>query len=158
MSQEEQSTRVLTYEEAEVGFEFSPYVFEVTQELVQRYAELMGEEHPIFTDAGSARMEGYSDLVAIPTLMNCYAHFISHMRASGYERPGESFHSRSAFQFLGPVYPGDVITSTMRISDKWEKRGFQYLGFVIESRNQHGNKVAEKFHASVWPSERTKRR
>jgi acyl dehydratase len=158
MTQEEQSKGVLTYEEAEIGFEFSPYVFEVTLDLVQRYAKLMGEDHPIFTDAGSARKEGYSDLVAIPTLMNCYAHFIAHIRASGYERPGESFHSRSAFKFLAPVYPGDVITSTMRVSDKWEKRGFQYLGFTIESRNQHGNKVAEKFHASVWPSERTERR
>ena len=158
MTQEQWMDRVLTYEEAEVGMEFPPYTFAVTRETVQRYAELMREENPILTDPAAAKRAGYRDVVAIPTLMNSYAHFIAQINAGGYSRPGESFHSRSTFKFFAPVYPGDTITSKMRLTDKWERRGFQYLGFTIESRNQHGEKVAEKFHASVWPNEATQRK
>ena len=62
-----------------------------------------------------------------------------------------------AFTFIAPVYPGDAITSKMKIVDKWVKRDHQYLAFRIESRNQNGVLVAEKYHASVWPSENTVR-
>ena len=145
----------LTYEDAKIGFEFTPYVFHVTRDLIDRLADLLQEDHPVFRDPTSAREAGYADIVSIPVLMNCYAHFIAIMDSSGYLRPGESFHSRSGFKFIAPVYPGDTITSNMKIVDKWVKRDHQYLAFQIESRNQNGTLVAEKYHASVWPSEAT---
>ncbi len=147
----------LTYEEAQVGFEFTPYVFHVTRDLVDRLADLLKEDLPVFRDPTSAKDAGYSDIVSIPVLMNCYAHFIAIMDSAGYLRPGESFHSRSGFKFIAPVFPGDTITSKMKIVDKWMKRDHQYLAFNIESRNQNGDLVAEKYHASVWPSEATVR-
>ena len=147
----------LTYEDARVGFEFTPYTFHVTRDLVDRLADLLGEDLSVFRDPTAAQKAGYSDIGSIPVLMNCYAHFIATLDAAGYRRPGESFHSRSGFKFIAPVYPGDTITSAMRIVDKWVKRDHQYLAFQIESRNQNGDLVAEKYHASVWPSEATVR-
>lgn len=147
----------LTYEDAQIGFEFAPYVFNVTRDLVDRLANLLEEDLPVFRDPAAAKESGYADIVSIPVLMNCYAHFIAIMDSSGYLRPGESFHSRSGFKFIAPVYPGDTITSKMKIVDKWVKRDHQYVAFNIESRNQHGQLVAEKYHASVWPSEATVR-
>ena len=147
----------LTYEDAQIGFEFAPYVFHVTRDLVDRLANLLEEDLPLFRDPTAARNSGYPDIVSIPVLMNCYAHFIAIMDSAGYLRPGESFHSRSGFKFIAPVFPGDTITSRMRIVDKWVKRDHQYLAFNIESRNQNGDLVAEKYHASVWPSEATVR-
>ena len=147
----------LTYEEAHVGFEFIPYTFHVTRDLIDRLADLLEEDLPVFRDPTAANEAGYPDIVSIPVLMNCYAHFIAILDSAGYRRPGESFHSRSGFKFIAPVYPGDTITSNMRIVGKWVKRGHQYLAFQIESRNQNGDLVAEKYHASVWPSEATVR-
>ena len=158
MAEEQEIGKILTYEEAGIGMEFPDYVFVITEELVREYAKLMGEEHPVMTDSKAAKEAGYSDIVAVPTMMNSYAHFVAQINGGGYARPGESFHSRSTFNFLNPVYPGDTITSKMRVTDKWERRAFQYLGFTIESWNQHGEKVAEKFHASVWPSEATQKK
>lgn len=147
----------LTYEDARIGFEFTPYVFHVTRDLVDRLSDLLEEDLPVFRDPTAAKDAGYSDIVSIPVLMNCYAHFIAIMDSAGYLRPGESFHSRSGFKFIAPVFPGDTITSNMKIVDKWVKRDHQYLAFQIESRNQNGDLVAEKYHASVWPSEATLR-
>ncbi len=145
----------LTYEDAQIGFEFTPYVFHVTRDLMDRLANLLEEDLPVFRDPTAAKESGYADIVSIPVLMNCYAHFIAIMDSAGYLRPGESFHSRSGFKFIAPVYPGDTITSNMKIVDKWVKRDHQYLAFQIESRNQDGALIAEKYHASVWPSEAT---
>ena len=147
----------LTYEDAQIGFEFAPYTFHVTRDLIDRLADLLEEDLPLFRDSDAAKDAGYSQIVAMPVLMNCYAHFIAIMDGAGYRRPGESFHSRSGFTFIAPVYPGDTITSKMKIVDKWVKRDHQYLAFRIESRNQDGVLVAEKYHASVWPSENTVR-
>ena len=145
----------LTYEDARIGFEFTPYTFHVTRDLIDRLADLLEEVLPVFRDPGPAKNAGYSDIVSIPVLMNCYAHFIAILDSAGYRRPGESFHSQSGFRFIAPVYPGDTIASNMKIVDKWVKRDHQYLAFQIESRNQDGVLVAEKYHASVWPSEAT---
>jgi acyl dehydratase len=147
----------LTYEDAQIGFEFTPYVFHVTRDLVDRLADLLEEDLPVFRDPSAAKEAGYPDIVSVPILMNCYAHFIAIMDAAGYRRPGESFHSRSGFKFIAPVYPGDTITSKMKVVDKWVKRDHQYVAFQIESLNQDGILVAEKYHASVWPSEATVR-
>lgn len=147
----------LAYEDAQIGFEFTPYVFHVTRDLVDRLANLLEEDLPVFRDPAAAKDAGYSDIVSIPVLMNSYAHFIAIMDAAGYLRPGESFHSRSGFKFIASVHPGDTITSKMKIVEKWVKRDHQYLAFNIESRNQNGILVAEKYHASVWPSEATVR-
>ena len=95
----------LTYEDAHIGFEFAPYTFHVTRDLVDRLADLLEEDLPLFRESDAAKDAGYSQIVAMPVLMNCYAHFIAIMDGAGYRRPGESFHSRSGFTFIAPVYP-----------------------------------------------------
>ena len=142
--------KVLTYEDAQVGFEFPEFTFTITEGVMREYAEILGDTLPLFGDPEAAKQAGFAGIVAAPTFMNIYAHFIKMMSTAGWVRPSESFHASSEFEFLAPVYPGDILTSTMKVEDKFQRRQHKYMSFRIETFNQRGDKVATKVHTSVW--------
>ncbi len=53
----------------EVGVEHTEALGEMSAVLIKRYAAAVGEDDPLYTDAGYAQSQGYADVVAPPNFM-----------------------------------------------------------------------------------------
>ncbi len=142
--------QILTFERAEPGLTFPPYTFDVREDEVHAYLEVLSEQNPLYWDDTTAAQAGFQGRVVPPVFMNRFAHFIPMLHAMGWERPEETFHAGSQFTFLAPVYIGDTITSTLQVEQRYERRGKKYVTFRIDAVNQRGVQVATKIHTSVW--------
>ncbi|MEU7987589.1 MaoC family dehydratase [Streptosporangium canum] len=115
------------------------------------FALAVGDDNPLYTDAGHARAHGYRDVVAPPTLIcetNQYAGLP--MDADGYA--GHSWHldvpgarlvrGGNDYTFHQPVHPDDVITATWRIESAEEKAGKLFVISRATYTNQRGELLA----------------
>lgn len=93
------------------------FTVQVTQGMMEAFAELSGDTNPLHTDEGFARSRGFEGKVAYGMLS---ASFYS--RLVGVYLPGKNclFQSIEA-TFNRPVYPGDVLSVTGRVTEVDER-------------------------------------
>lgn len=107
----------------------------ITQQMVDDFARLTGDENTLHTSKDYAKSLGHKDLVAHGLLT---AAFFSAM--SGTHLPGDKSMCLSVeFQFPNPVYPGDELEYTaevVKVSDE-----YQVVDLDVSCRNQEGTKV-----------------
>jgi acyl dehydratase len=97
---------------------------------IRYFALAVGDDNPLYTDAGFARAHGYRDVIAPPTLLaETNQYMTGRPDADGYL--GHSWHldvpdSRlvrggNSYAFGRPAHPDDVVTATWRITDMTER-------------------------------------
>ncbi|MBI2215684.1 MAG: MaoC family dehydratase [Candidatus Rokubacteria bacterium] len=154
------SERIYEWDVAREGDESPPFVFEVTRDTIADYCKAIRLENPVYLDEDAARAAGFPGIVAPPTMCYTYAPMrrVDLIAARGcvapeqaHERPRSTPFVSSAIAFLGAlVRPGDVISSTTRVLEKWERRGNRFITFLITARNQRGEPVVEYTYACIW--------
>ena len=118
------------------------------------FAQAVGDDNRLYTDAAYAREHGYRDVVAPPTLVcetNQYADLP--MDEEGYA--GHTWRIRipdtrtvrggNSYVFHRPVHPDDRVTATWEIVDarvKTGRDGAELL--VITSRATYANQAGER--------------
>ena len=124
----------------------------------QRFALAAGDLNPIYFDESAAREAGYAGIV-VPPLFLAWAlspnRPLEELREDGlYRARGKRVSLRvkrmmfagEEWEYLGPVYPGDSITATVRLESLEEKQGSseRFVLQTTETRytNQHGVVVA----------------
>ena len=109
----------------------------ITQEMLEKFYELSGDENPLHVDAAYARTKGFQDRVVygmltaslISTLGGCYL-------------PGKYCLIQGVeTKFLRPVFPGDEITVTGEVIDV--RPELKYLEIRVTMRNQKDEKVVK---------------
>lgn len=139
---------LLTYDSVEIGTEFQPYVYPLSEETVRQYVEATEDEHALFNDEGYAKSQGYRTILAPPTTAAIYA-----TRAHKQKRklPPGGIHAKQMFRFLKPVYPGDTLTSYAKVVDKYIKKERKYVAIEVETKNQRGETVVMSRSTGIWP-------
>lgn len=141
----------LVYDFFYVGRELPVYIHTVTAEEIDDFCNYVQEKNPIYLDDTSARKAGLGGRVAPPMMVIRYAHFQNVFTGFGAKIPGHSLHAGGEYDFVNPVRPGDTITTTGKVTDKFIKRDRKYLAFELVSKNQRGETVVVNRHTSVWP-------
>ena len=159
-----QSEGVYEWEVAEIGHESPPYVYEVTEEKIIDYCRAVRYENPIYVNDAAAKEMGFPGLFAPPTMFYTYAPQRRQdiMSTLGYIAPEQSEHNPRSTPFVstdirfqeGLVRPGDVITSTTKVVDKFERKDNKFITFRITAYNQRNEKVAEYDYACLWEARR----
>ena len=80
------------------------------------------------------------------------------IEAHGYIAPEQSQTNARSTPFVSTkvhfqgayVQPGDVITSTTRVSEKSERRGNKFITFHVSATNQRGEPVVEYDYVCLW--------
>lgn len=110
------------------------------------FARATGEKNPIYFDEAAARAAGHPALPAPPTFLFCLGSLApegeSTIAKLGVDM-GRVLHGEQTFTHGQPIYAGDVVTLTTRISDIYDKRGGA-LDFIVqdtEAANQNGESV-----------------
>lgn len=133
-------------DKAFIGLQTKPRSAVVEKGQLQFFAKATGESNPIYFDEAAARAAGHPALPAPPTFLFCLESLApekeSVMQKLGVDI-GRVLHGEQQFRYLKPIYAGDAITLTTRVSDIYDKKGGA-LDFIVqdtEAQNQHGEPV-----------------
>ena len=141
----------LVYDFFHPGQEIPPYTHTVTAEEIDTFCQNFKETNPVYLDDAAAKEQGFPGRIAPPMIVRFYAHIQNVLPGFNRVVPGHSVHASGAYEFLCPVRPGDTITTTGKIVDKYLKKERKYVSFELISKNQHGETVVVNRHTSVWP-------
>ena len=117
-----------------VGKEYAPLELTVERDHVTRFAESIGEDAPVFRDAGAARAAGYPEQLAPPTFVTTMQIMASAMVAADpdlgldYTRV---VHGSQAYEWKRLVHVGDALRAVPRIASITAKGPLEFL--VVES-------------------------
>jgi acyl dehydratase len=139
--------------------------FPVEEGQILMFARAVGDPNPIYTDATYAAGSEVGSIIAPPTFVQSGAHFdpdfpmrpkqgepwIGSGRTASGAGTGETgggsprLHAEQEFNYYRPVRPGDILTTSFRQGDAWEKQGrsgtLVFSEFITEYRDQDGELV-----------------
>ena len=155
-----QGEKVYEWEVAEIGDESPPYVYEVTEENIANYSRAVGYENPVYVNDAAAKEVGFPGIFAPPTMVYTYAPQRRHdvMSAKGYIAPEQSRINPRSTPFVSTntsfqgilVRPGDVVTSTTKVVDKFRKRDNKFITFQVTAYNRLGEKIVQYDYVCLW--------
>jgi acyl dehydratase len=129
------------------GKTFPPYECRIERGKIREFADAIGDDNPVYRDPDSAAAKAAGGILAPPTMLRTFL----------YETPDAAqalkvadwsyiVHGEQEFEYLKPVFAGDVLTAQDRIaamSEKESRRAGKLQIAVIETtfHNQRGEKV-----------------
>jgi acyl dehydratase len=130
-----------------VGRTGKPFTMPIEWSKVREFARAIRDPNPAYFDPELAKMEAGG--VPIPPTFLQVAAFWQDSESV----PTASFdlrrilHGEQEFEFFKPIFVGDLLTGTARISDVFEREGgrggkMTFMVTEIEYKNQKGEKVA----------------
>jgi len=105
-----------------IGREYlSSESYEVSRELIRRFAEAIGDSHPAYTDVEAAKALGYPDVIAPPTFLTVLSYRFATEGPIVDPALGLDYalvvHGEQRFVHHRPVRAGDVLTVTSSVVD-----------------------------------------
>ena len=131
---------------SEIGNTGKPVTMHVERGKIREFARAIKDDNPIYSDEEHAQ-KTVGGIPAPPTFTMTLGFW-----DDGRSRPMLAYdvrrllHGEQEFEYLAPIYAGDVLTATGRVSDVFEKagaRGGTMTFGVLETTftNQRGEKV-----------------
>ncbi|MGE3269695.1 MAG: MaoC family dehydratase [Chloroflexota bacterium] len=156
---EEQIKSLPTYnwDIAQVGDAAPLFTYAVTEASIADYCKAIRNENPIYVDADAAKKGPFGGIVAPPG----FAFKCSPLRrnevmhARGYASPEEKSEYQTPYAKAQlfprrPVRPGDEITSTVELEDKYERRGNTFITWRVKAVDAAGEPVHEYTYTIIW--------
>lgn len=129
------------------GKTFPPYEFHVERGKIREFADALDDPNPIYRDPEYAKRSPLGGIAAPPTLLRT---FLYEPRAAVEALKVKDWsyivHGEQEFEYLAPIFAGDVLTAQdkiVSITEKESRRAGKLQIAVIEStfHNQRGEKV-----------------
>ena len=148
---------VYEWEDAQLGDAAPPFVYEVTEQSIADYCAAVRNTNPLYLDAAVAAAGPFGGLVAPPTFAFKCAPLRRNevMHARGFASPEEKGvratpYAKAELHFVRPIRPSDVITSVVRLQDKYERRGSQFITWHTRAVDAHDQLVVEYTYTIIW--------
>ncbi len=96
---------------------------------VKKFAEAIGDPHPIFIDEGFVAQTRYGRNIAPPTFPRVF----DYGRIEGFPFPVAGLiHGEQSFEYERPLYVGEEVYCYSEVEDYYEKTGKSgTLGFLV---------------------------
>lgn len=145
------------WEVAAIGDIAPPFSVQVTEELIARYCSAVRNENPLYLDSAAARSGPFGGIIAPPSFifMCAPARRNEVMHARGYASPEEKAdratpYAKAEVFFQRPIRVGDEIVSVIRLDDKYERRGNQFITWRVNAWTSESEPVAEYTYTIIW--------
>jgi acyl dehydratase len=142
---------------AEIGDAAPPFTYAVSERSIAEYCEAVRNENPLYLDAAAAKSGPFGGFVGPPTyLIKCAPLRRNEvMHAKGCASPEEKAdratpYAKGEIFFRRPIRPGDEITSVVRLEDKYERRGSQFITWRVRAVDARGEPVGEYTYTIIW--------
>lgn len=129
------------------GKSFASYEFRVERGKIKEFADAIGDPNPLYRDPEAARRAGLPGIPAPPTLLRTFLYETPDAKdALAVQDWSYIVHGEQEFEYLAPIYAGDVLTAQDRIvsvTEKESRRAGKLQIGVIETTftNQRGEIV-----------------
>lgn len=140
-------TEEVFFDEVEVGKTFPSLRYRIGRDDIAEYLESVDDDTPAFLDDAPARAVGFEGAIVPPFAILNYGFVYQAMRR---RPPTGNLNTSCEFSFLVPVHHGDELTLNLRIADKYEKRGRNYVRFEAIV-NSEGTPVAKAIIDLMFP-------
>jgi hydroxyacyl-ACP dehydratase HTD2-like protein with hotdog domain len=120
-----------------IGLTTAPSRVRVDPWRVKLFCQAIGETDPVFHDEASARAAGLRACTVPPTFLKALEsdHCSSAALLGQLKAPLERvLHAEQTFTYRSPVFVGDDVEISRRISDIHDKRGGALTFIVVETR------------------------
>jgi acyl dehydratase len=127
-----------------IGKEYPVTEYEIGREKMKEYASAINDSNPQYHDREFGKKSRYGDNIAPPlfasvyNLMGCANMFFDPELALNFAM---LVHGEQEFEWLKPIKPGDIITTTGKIVDIAEKGNNDVIKYEARSKNQEGELV-----------------
>ncbi|GHO44242.1 MaoC family dehydratase N-terminal domain-containing protein [Ktedonospora formicarum] len=115
------------FDTSKVGQSFPPFSIEVERCKLRELALAIGDDNPIYISREAAQAAGYRDIPlppTAPTLFNFWGntHLNEQLRSTGLEIE-RILHGEEEYEYLAPIYPGDILTGISTIASGKSRQG-----------------------------------
>jgi acyl dehydratase len=148
---------VYEWDVARVGDEAPPLSHLVTEASIADYCRAVRNDNPLYLDPAAAARGPFGGIVAPPTyaFKGAPQRRNEVMHARGFASPEEKGlratpYAKSELRLTRPLRPGDEITSVVRLEEKYERRGSQFMTWRVRAVDQHGAPVLEYSYTIIW--------
>ena len=104
----------------------------ITDEMIRTFADLTGDTNPVHLDDAYAAGTRFGRRIAHGMIA---ASLISATLANDLPGPGTVYLSQT-LQFKAPVYPGDIITSTVEVKSIHPSKPIATLGTTCKNQDE----------------------
>jgi acyl dehydratase len=115
------------FDQSKLGQSFPPFMIEVERCKIHELTLAIGDENPVYHSQGAALAQEYKDVPISPTTPTMFS-FWGNTRL--WDQLAEVdlnvmriLHGEEEYQYLAPIYPGDVLTGVTTIVDGKTRRG-----------------------------------
>lgn len=147
------------FDKSKVGQSFPPFTYEVERNKIHELALAIGDDNPIYHSREAAQAAGYPDVPLFPTAPTMFAFWgnpeIADQMASLEVNLTGLLHGEEDYEYLAPIYPGDVLTGVMRLVDGRTRHvpggsSIDLLTFEIDYTNQHAQLVLKARQMAIF--------
>ena len=137
-----------------VGREYpAPDTYEVSRELIRRFAQAIGDSHPAYTDIEAAKALGHPDVIAPPTFLTVLGFRYAAQGPLADPTLGLNYalvvHGEQKFVHHRPVRAGDVLTVTSSVVDMRDAGRNELMTTKMAVSTFDGEPIADLFSTLV---------
>src|SRR5579875_3419503 len=127
--------------------------YEVSRELIRRFAQAIGDDDPAYTDAAAARTLGHPDVIAPPTFLTVLAFRYAATGPVADPERGLDYsmmvHVDQRFVHHRPTRAGDVLTVSTRVDTIRDAVSNELLTTLTTVRTTDGEPVCDMYSTLV---------
>lgn len=96
---------------------------------VKKFAEAIGDPHPIYIDEDAGRQSRYKNNIAPPTFPRVFDYGV----IDGLNLPNKGLiHGEQTFHYVRPLQVGEEVYCYSKVKNYFEKKGnFGQMGFLV---------------------------
>lgn len=115
------------FDTSKIGQQFAPFTIEVQRNKISELTAAIGDDNPIYHSREAAQAAGLQDVPlspTSPTLFNFWgARQKGHTLASLGIDVQRILHGEEEYEYLQPIYPGDILTGVATVIDGKTRQG-----------------------------------
>lgn len=139
----------LVFDDLTVGKEFSPLPYHVTEELVERFIAVVGDDHPFYRRNKNGTYGSLGHQIAPPGLAAIYAR---QSYLQDHVMPTGGVLAKQEFEFLKPILIGETLTVRARVVERCrDEKNRMRVTFNIRAFNPREEQVSEIRLYAIWP-------
>lgn len=115
------------FDKNKLGQSFPPFTIEVEHCKIHELALAIGDVNPIYHSREAAQAAGYKDTPLLPTMpteFSFWGHtdFMKELAGVGINVM-RILHGEEEYEYLAPIYPGDILTGVTTIIEGRTRQG-----------------------------------
>lgn len=140
----------VTWDELEVGEEIATIHWFVTPYDIEQAADMFHDDNALYSSKSFADDSEWGGIVAPFYFLDATFRWANFVAASKRHIKTYTINAHGILESFLPIRPGDQLTGTMWVNEKFVKRDKKFLTWRIELKNEAGEMVARKFWRSYW--------